>query len=245
MIPAILLFAVFSLGAWTPGETAYSFLDIPVSARTASMGGLSVLTGDPDIALYNPARLRDMKRSQIELTNILLFPGVSQQGFIYARKNLGLFYQTLGTKIEGRDEFGNLLNEEYAYQGSYAGAGISLKKMERMYWGIALKSVQEKRGEESSASLAADIVLNYNTFLFSVRNLGPGADMGGKYSLPAALHAGGEERMGRFRFLYEVVYRREKRLIYAAGLEFKKESISFRAGLRSAEIADNFFGIGL
>ena len=84
---AFFLLAILDLSAQLGGTNIYRFLDIPSSARVASLGGtqIAVRDGDLNLALYNPALLNDEMSNQVAFSYVSYFSDINFGFASYAR----------------------------------------------------------------------------------------------------------------------------------------------------------------
>lgn len=141
----LFVISILDLKAETGRET-YSFLNMPTSAKIASVGGMnvSIATSDINLAYYNPALLTDTLNNSLSLSYVDYLLD-SKVGFVsYARKigNLGIFnfgvhYVSYGTfdNIDATDtNIGEFSAKEYEFfiaghkkLGKHLNAGLTFK----------------------------------------------------------------------------------------------------------------------
>lgn len=155
--------ATLSIHAQVGGNNTFEFLNLPISARVAGLGGnvISARDNDLNITLTNPALLTDSMSNNMALSYVNYFADVNYGYLAYAKKvnNIGLFsggiqYLDYG-KFKRTDEFGNILGSfkasDMSINLSYANSvfdsnlvvGVTLKtiysQMETYYsWGSAV-----------------------------------------------------------------------------------------------------------
>jgi hypothetical protein len=93
--------AFFNLNSYSQlgGRSSYSFLNLPMSARVESLGGIanSILDNDVTLALQNPAMINSKMHHRIGFTFVNYFSGINMGYLGYARtfKNIGNFHAGL------------------------------------------------------------------------------------------------------------------------------------------------------
>ncbi len=155
--------AATSIHAQVGGNNTFEFLNLPISARVAALGGNNISSRDNDlnITLTNPALLTDSMNNNMALSYVNYFADVNYGYMAYAKKvdKIGLFgggiqYLDYG-KFKNTDEFGNIIGSfkanDLSINLSYANSvfdsnlvvGATLKTiysaMETYYsWGSAI-----------------------------------------------------------------------------------------------------------
>lgn len=150
------------------GKGVYSFLDLPISSRLASMGGTNISIHDDDInfAFKNPALLSPLTDKSIGLnfTNYLtdINYGSAVYGMTFGEKNymsFGVQYANYGN-FDGYDEFGqpqgNFTAQDLGFYISYA-RPIS----ERLTLGATLKPIVSVYEIYTSVGIAVDAGASY------------------------------------------------------------------------------------
>jgi hypothetical protein len=151
------------------GNHTYEFLNIPVSARVAALGGnaLAVYDDDSNLGLDNPSLLNATMHSTLSLTYIDYLADVNYGFVSYTKqfKKLGTFsgglkYVNYGTFLEtdeGGNELGNFTAGEYAL---VLGWGYSLDSSFSV--GANLKPVYSSLYTYNSFGVALDVAATYN-----------------------------------------------------------------------------------
>ena len=181
-----ILFLIFSLCAKAQsGSTAYEFLQIPVSAHSAALGGQNVSIIDDDVTLTfnNPALLSNVSDKMLNLDYTSYIASTKKLSAAFARTINDRASWALGgqllnygdmTETDGAgEENGSFSAKDIALQGSFA-------YMLSDYWsgGVSVKALMSNYAEFSSTALGVDLGLNYcdeaNGVSFSIvgRNLG-------------------------------------------------------------------------
>jgi len=83
----VLLFFTQGLSAQLGGSSVYNFMDIPSSARVASLGGnqIAVRDNDLNLAIYNPALLNKEMGNQLALSYVKYFADINFGFASYAK----------------------------------------------------------------------------------------------------------------------------------------------------------------
>ena len=85
LLTVLMLYFVFTAQAQVGGQRGFSFLELPVSAKQAALGGANVTAGAHDInmALANPALLSAEMDNQLSLTYVGYLADIKQSNLIY------------------------------------------------------------------------------------------------------------------------------------------------------------------
>lgn len=154
-IPVFLL-ALFSLNCFAQigGNSAFEFLNLPTSARSAALGGNNLTLNDNDLNMVNnnPALLSDSMQGAMCLNYLNYISDISLTTFAYAHKvpktgTLGVTLQYLNYgKFQLTDETGvvngSFKAQDYALNiswskplyGKYLTGGVSLKGIYSSYY---------------------------------------------------------------------------------------------------------------
>ena len=189
------------------GKVGYQFLNIPVSAHSAALGGanVSIVEDDASMMWTNAAMLTNVSDKSILLgyNSYINSSNLMSAGFVKAigeRGTLGVGAQVLtyGTMDE-TDETGNVVGSFKANDLNFQ-ASYSYLLSDRWSGAITAKVLLSNYAEFSSTALGADLALNYfdeeRGFSFSAvgRNLGGQItslyDDGDRESLPFNLAFG-------------------------------------------------------
>lgn len=165
----LLIFSLEKSFSQVGGLYSYSYLNLPIPARTAALGGSSIALKDDDIntAFQNPALLSSKTNNAIS-GSYINFLGAINYGYLsYGRsfKNVGHFaigLQDVGYgSINGRDEYGNQTGtfkaNDYNFSVMYAYDHDSL-----LSYGVTLKTLYSKYAQYSSVGNAIDVGITYN-----------------------------------------------------------------------------------
>jgi hypothetical protein len=113
------------------GRSTYEFLNLPVSARAAALGGnaTAIYDGDINLVHFNPALLNEKTENHLNLSYINYFADISYGYVSYANRlkggfyNAGLQYINYGNFIKADangDIQGQFTAGEYAFNLAYA-----------------------------------------------------------------------------------------------------------------------------
>ena len=179
------LVVIQSLFSQVGGLGVYKFLDLPVPARTSSLGGNTIALKDDDLTLafQNPALLSSSVSSQAAFSIVDYFGDIKHGYTAYARKfeKLGTFSGSVQFvnygNFQSADETGNINGTfsaaDYSFNLSYA-----KQKDSSFSYGINLKTIYSKYERYFSVGNAIDIGFTYvlpnknTTIAFVARNFG-------------------------------------------------------------------------
>ncbi len=201
VLPGLFL-CLQQLWAATGTESA-SFLDIPVGAAPASLGGAyTALAMDAYAPTYNPGGLAFLPSNQISGQHLSYLDSLNYEyasfGIPLATKygGLGGAVQYLGAKdFQGTDHFGSTTNDFSAHYGAYTLA-YGLPLTDRWGLGLAGKFIEAKLENVSGSAYAADIGMLYKiqprwTGALTYTNLGSSLKfIDDGEPLPSAWHLG-------------------------------------------------------
>lgn len=218
-----LLFTITSaIYSQTGGKTGYQFLEQPISARIAALGGnvAAINDNDVNIGFVNPSLINPGMDNSLALNYINFFTGTNYSSIQYANsfKKAGSFLGTLQYmdygKIDYADENGNLAGTFGAYDMAFTiGWGRQLDSSFSI--GAAAKVIYSSYESYNSFGMAVDIAGTYETkngFTMSLlaRNLGmqittyrPGVD---RDPLPFDLQFAISKRLDHVPFRFSVIY---------------------------------------
>jgi len=168
LVVIILIFTSFVGVAQIGGSNTYEFLNVPVSARVASLGGsvLAVNDNDPTLSLTNPSLLNSEMSGMVTLSYLNYFLDINHGYVSYVKdfKKFGTFsggikYINYGDFLEtdeGGNELGHFTAAEYAF---IIGWG---KKIDSSFSvGANLKPIYSNMYLYNSSGIAADISGTY------------------------------------------------------------------------------------
>ena len=158
IIVVFLVFISVVSNAQIGGSNTYEFLNIPISARVAALGGsvIAVNDNDPTLSFTNPSLLNKEMNGMLTLSYLNYFSDINHGFFSYVKDykragtfSLGMKYLNGGTVLEtdeGGNEFGNFsMASEYAFVLGWAkqidtsfSVGANLKPIySKLYkWGV-------------------------------------------------------------------------------------------------------------
>jgi long-subunit fatty acid transport protein len=168
----LILFLLLPIGAFAQiaGESVYKFVTVPVSARSAALGGSGIAINDGDISLTreNPMLLSGETSQKLSFNHVGYVAGINYGHTNYAHhvKNVGTFglgvqYFSGGEFIETDylgNEYGSFGVNEYAFYLSYA------KNFDSLFIiGATFKPVISQLESYSSFGLLMDLGIGYTT----------------------------------------------------------------------------------
>jgi hypothetical protein len=156
----------------TAGNSVYSFLQVPYTAKATSLGGINISSMQKDLglAMFNPALLHESMDGQIQVSVKPFFADIKQYDLngahLWENKNAilswGVHYMDYGnismTDISGNDN-GNMHPTDYSLQFSAAANYI-----QNVTIGATLKFIQSNYGIYKSSGVATDIALLYSPY---------------------------------------------------------------------------------
>jgi hypothetical protein len=207
----------------TGGDNVYEFLNLTHSGLVASLGGtnVSLLTGDLNMAYYNPALLRSSMDKSLAINYVNYFAGINYGMTMYSRSfpsvgnfAAGLTYLNYGSFRE-TDESGNITGTFSAAE--YAFSLIYSRNIDSLFTvGINLKPVLSHLEKYTSFGAAFDIGAAYHSHnnLFSaglvIRNAGLQITLYRgevREKLPFEIQAGVSQRLAHAPFRFSLTLR--------------------------------------
>lgn len=165
----ILLLISIPFWSQTGGESVFSFLNLPTSARQAALGGsILTLTDDVNQPNWNPATINSDMDKMLALNYVNFISDINyfSAGYAYhindhvGTIHSGLSYMNYGNLIAA-DEDGTETGTFKAYDMALSiGYGYQLPKT-HFYLGGNIKLIQSKIEEYSSMGLAGDFGVMY------------------------------------------------------------------------------------
>ena len=170
ILTTILILAIsFNLKAQIGGNSTYSFLNLPNSARIAALGGSANAIKDNDLSLclVNPSLLTDKMHNQLTLSFVDYFSDINYGFVSYARnlKNYGMFDASMQFINYGKFTNANATGETF---GTFSAGEYALN----IGWGRQLDSL---------FSIGANLKNIYSNFL-DYNSYGIAVDVAGTYS---------------------------------------------------------------
>lgn len=214
MMKRLALIAILAVPALLSGaqnNNTYEFLNIPVSARAAALGGqnITIIENDFTMASQNPALLPCVSQRNISLSYMHYMKGVniataSYSSFINERLGWAVNAEYMGYgKMTRADMYGNQLGE-FTAKDMAMSATFSYEFNDYWSGGVTGKFLYSGYDTYSSLGIGFDFGLNYykeqTDFSFSIvaRNLGAQLKHytgGTKEKLPANLLIGISKRL--------------------------------------------------
>lgn len=168
IIYSLLLLTSFSAHAQLGGNSLYSFLDLPISARSIGIGGAfySAPRGDIALAAGNPALLSEDIHKQISFNTGFYLAGTNFGTAVYGhhaeklRTSFSAFasYVAYG-KFDGRDVAGNPTGTFRA--GSYIIGGGAARQWKDFTYGAQLKLIFSSIEQYNSFGMGLDLSAGY------------------------------------------------------------------------------------
>lgn len=147
------------------GQTAFRILDIPMSARSAALGGnyIAVMDNDLNLGVFNPGLLNEGMRSQVALSYLPYVAGINMGyvGYAHHSDSLGatfsgsvqyVNYGTFTRTDETGAELGEFRAGEYVIQ---VGAGMPLDSLFSV--GANMKFITSNLDTWNSTAWAIDV----------------------------------------------------------------------------------------
>lgn len=179
-------------------QAVFQFLDLPVSARMAALGGKNISISDNDInfSLLNPSLLNKNTHNMIGLNMASYLADIKFGSAVYSRSYdennfaLGVQYVDYG-RFKEVDEFNQILGDFTAKDISMS-LIYSRNIIDNLYGGATLKPIYSAYERYTSFGFALDLGFNYmsNNELFSAgllfKNIG--TQLKGYYKNPEGQH---------------------------------------------------------
>lgn len=162
--------SIHNLTAQTGGNNTFEFLNLPASARIASLGGnhISVLDNDINLSLQNPAVLNSEMKNSLSFNYAPYFVDINFGYAVYAFQVKKAGMLSTGMQFINYGEF-DRTDETGAKTGTFSAAEYafniawSKKLYEGIQAGVTLKTVYSKLESYSATGLMADIGMHYNS----------------------------------------------------------------------------------
>ncbi len=163
------LFVYISSFSQIGGEQVYNFLNVPVSARQASLGGKALtILDDVNQPYWNPSVINQNLDNKISINYINFLGDINYASFSYARffsKHIGTFYANISvadygdflrTNTEGII-LGNFKSRDLVFNIGYA----RNLPWTNLYAGVNLKAINSNIDNYSSLGIATDVSIIY------------------------------------------------------------------------------------
>lgn len=234
-------------------------LQLPTSARSVAMGGLSMGTRDVDAAFGNPALAGG--NNTLSFTGARYASGAST-GHLASAMNIGALGLSLGVQmLDAQSRFGgfparsDVLTDEGARAHAGLGANVAASfGWKGMRWGAAARYVEERFSDVRATSAAFDVGASRNfwngaiTTGLALQHLGQDLALGAarvqlpaRASLGAAMNGYGVSKWFDVGASANVAVRRDGRIVPSAGGELSYVPIegvvvALRGGARAPEL---------
>ena len=151
------------------GLASYSYLNLPIPARTAALGGSSIALKDDDIntAFQNPALLSSKTNNALSGSYINFLGAINYGYLAYGHSFKGIGHFAVGLQdvgygsISERDEYGNQLSTFKANDYNFS-LMYTYDKDSLLSFGVALKTLYSKYGQYTSVGNVMDFGITYN-----------------------------------------------------------------------------------
>ncbi len=229
------------------GTEAASFLNIPVGAEPAAMGGaFSALSANAYAPVYNPGALGQTDSSQLAAQHLAYLEAIRYEfaGFVHPLskgRTIGASVQYLGTgNVDATDASGNSIGSITNRYGAYSIAfGQALNQIVSL--GITAKIVDARLADVGATAYAVDLGSMYRlsdkfTMAAVISNIGTKMKfIEQSDSLPLAYHVGGAYRFTpQWLVSLEGVYHQAGQVSAHSGLEWSPvHELTLRAGYRT------------
>ena len=167
----VFLFSVLvssSLFSQTGGETLYTFLNIPTSAKQVALGGVT-LTSREDVSqtLWNPASVNSKMENDLSLNYIKYISGINVGSLSYA-KSINPLYGTafIGVQYFNYGDFERTEASGPTVVGIFSARDLSFNigygyTLESVSFGASLKYISSKIDTYTSSALLYDLGITY------------------------------------------------------------------------------------
>lgn len=214
------LFIIISSGVFSQigGTKVFSFLDLPIPARSNALGGATMAIWDKDVNLgySNPSLLNSGCAKQLAFNFVNFVSDLNYGNFLYAHQlkkqgtlAAGIQYFNYG-KFDGRDEYDSKTKTfnaaDYSFNLAYA---KTLNKDSTLSLGVALKTIYSHYDIYTSFGSAVDLGLTYHnkkqfTVSLLAKNYGKQwksfSENGPKETLPTNVQVGLSKKIAKAPF---------------------------------------------
>lgn len=200
---ALLMAAVGPAAAIAATPTGFAFLEVPVGARAAAMGGAYVALADgAEGVFWNPAGLARVQGTQVIGSHMESFEGLKHDQFAIAGENLGgglagSIRAMYSQAIDERDALGNLIGTFGVHDLEFQ-LGYGRHVSEDVTLGLGVQAVRERIADQGATTWSGSAGAAWQPRAWksvrlglSAQHLGPAAhyDFGGQQGAPVALPA--------------------------------------------------------
>ncbi len=257
LISVLIVFAAFGSSAQVGGTKSYRFLDIPMTARAAALGGnnMSIWGDDINLIHSNPALLNPgmVKQAAFNYCNYVGDLNFYALAYAHNLKEYGTAAISLQTfnygSFKGYDELGietsnfrasdNSINLNYAKP--FADSSFNM--------GVALKTIISQYDTYQSFANAIDFGVTYHTkkdlvISLQAKNIGfvwkTYSANGEKESLPSTVQFGMSKKIAKAPFRVFFVYDQllKWRLDYVSPIDTAGQNNSFNSGTSEQDSTD-------
>ncbi len=164
-----ILLLLYSLSLYSQtGNTAYEFINIPLSAHSAALGGNAVALIENDVTLMfdNPALLSNVSNNTLNFSYVSYMSSSSKLSAAFARQIGKRGNWALGAQLLNYGDMTET-NSDYEELGEFHASDIDIQGgytymfTNKFTGGVQGKILYSKYGNYSSLGLAVDMGLNY------------------------------------------------------------------------------------
>ncbi|MDI6758021.1 MAG: hypothetical protein QME32_08405 [Endomicrobiia bacterium] len=245
------------------GARTSSFIKLPVSAKSVSLGGGFVAGDNLGVVEQNPSALLSLRGLSAEFSQVTYFEGIGLTGFYggYSGRAaaMALGFKNYATRDTARDflgaETGKISHSESVVTGAF-----STRINKNLTAGIGFKSYSASIADDSAGGLSTSAsgmlfdagFTHYrqsDVYAFSVTNLGSVKyDYAGatEQRMPLTYAAGARHTVGNFVGLWQISKSDDvRRMKLAIGVDYDiAEYFALRMGMNYIQYFDLTFGAG-
>lgn len=246
-----------------PRLSASSFIKLPVSAKSVSLGGGFVAGDNLGVVEQNPSALLSLRGLSAEFSQVTYFEGIGLSGFYGGYSGriaaVALGFKNYSTQDTARDflgaETGKISHSESVVTGAF-----SKRIGKNLAAGIGFKSYSASIADNSAGGLSTSAsgmlfdagFTHYrqsDVYAFSVTNLGSVKyDYAGatEQRMPLTYAAGARHTVGNFVGLWQISKSDDvRRMKLAIGVDYDiAEYFALRMGMNYIQYFDLTFGAG-
>ena len=248
---------VFALQAQPVRQHAFTFLNLPGSARLTAVGGqlVTIADGDVNLALATPGLSNDKMDNALAINYNFVFDGISNGQIAYGRRlskyNLnahgGIVFANYG-EFTLADEVGVKIGQFKANDLAFV-LGASKPLNEKLTVGTNIKAIFSNLESYKASGLALDGSLHYQTnegrtsFSFVIRNLGleTSTYTGTRYGMPFNILVGFTNKLKHMPLRFGVVVQN----LQQWSLRYDDPDYSADVDLLGQEINPSAFSAGI
>lgn len=164
-----LLLAFACLSAWAQeSQTAYNFLRLPASARSAALGGenISLVEDDPSLVFSNPALLSSVSDKSIGFNYMNYMSGANMLSASFSRivkekLSWAASAQYIGYGSMRQTTEDNVQTGEFSAKDIAVAGHLSYMLSDKIVGGITAKFITSYIGDYNSIAVGVDLGLNY------------------------------------------------------------------------------------